>query len=488
MKKHAKLLILIALTAVLCITLASCGKTEPRESDEYYAYTFSDVRMIQKGINGYDFSFDVDTVEENVKVYLTERDHIRESDVPIEATRTVAGEKTHFAFSASVQLSQGYFLWVKGEKEAVLPITAPSMFPSISIVSGVPQYDFSFTPGVSWSCFCDPAGRAIYVSDKDSFDDSATCIMSKGAITEQTFILNNYDESKYYYSVVTAKNGLLTIVSSPVMSSENIVSQISSVSASIAIDGGKPILHVNATLNDGEIASSRAQYLELLVKNDTGDEIYSCASVFDESDNSVEMTFDCSLLLIEGKWYDLAFAYKGTLALNIPDLFDGNAVGSSGTVKIGEYVYSLPVWGDGHALKVTFERHVDMSDMFDAKYVRAAEIVEENGAPILKVTVKLSGSYPDLDLVITGGSEVVLFTAEREDMADGTTVYKVNLSGLSEAGKWYDVKFAINGEQAGLYYLDYMSAQELAQKKTIGTRTYGFQTWEAELKVEFTEA
>lgn len=484
MKKQVKVFIIVALTLVLGIILVACNANASHENDEYYTYTFKNVRMVQKGINTYDFSFDVDSLEQDIKVYLTERDHIRNSDVAIPAVATAGEESTHFEFTASMQLSQGYFLWVKGEKEAVLPITAPSMFPKIVPPQGNNkqyQYDFSFTPGVSWSCFCDPVGRALYVSDKDTFDDTATPIMTEGRITEQEYPLNEYDASKYYYSVITAKNGLLTIISSPVMAADTLSSQLSSLNVNIQLVENKPILQVRAELNKGELLSSEAKDLELLVKNDTGDEIYSSKAMFNGEDNSVSMSFDCSLLLIEGKWYDLALAYKGSLVMDIPE-----SAGSSGSVLSGEYSYSLRSY-EG-ALKVTYDFHVDISEVFDGSYLRTAELVEQDGAPILKITVKLAGAYPGLDLVITAGNEDVLFTADREDKGDGVTVYTVDLSGLTEAGTWYDIKFMIDGNQADLYYLDYMTATELASTKLeIGARTYGFQEYNGDLKVEFTQ-
>ncbi len=429
--------------AVSC--LAACGSATRQGEPEFLAYTLSDVVMTQRGVNTYSFEFSADCAGDDAKVYFTENDRITQSDQPVDVQSSQSGDEVRFSFECDLQLSEEYYLWVVGgEKEVMLPITAPSMFPNMEErVSGGALFHFNYTTGVSWSSFCDPDGKAVYVSDKAVFDDTASPVETGIAITEGECIIpdSSLSADKYYYSVTTAKNGLLTIISCPVTLSASVYSQFTGITARITEDAA---LEVSVSVSaDSEIASTQAENLQLVVKSGAGDEIYSANSVWDNG--VATMTFDCTLLLEEGLWYDMCLAYRGAIVCDVPKLFGTSEVRQGSNVSIDDVVYSITDWKpDGapdsdSALKVYFEPDTTRyADEFCSDY---RVTLTAGDTLTLNVTATLKQGVAEVpELAITAGDKTKIVSA-RGVLSDGAYTFTLDISSaITEQGKWYDIR------------------------------------------------
>lgn len=484
----------ISACAAAAVLTACANKTRAGEPD-FYAYEFSDVVMTQTGINSYDFEFTADCeTGDAVSIYLTERDRIKPTDSPIAVTRTEQADGARFAFSATLNLNEEYYLWVDGEnKQAMLPLTIPSMFPSMAENGeGGAIFNFNYTYGVSWSSFCDPEGKAVYASDKSTFDDSAELIEGNVQITtgECAVPSSEYDASKYYFSVTTAKNGLLKIISSPVVAADAVKSRFSSITASV---GAGPELKVTVgTVADSEIAHEQARYLQLVVKTGTGDEIYVSDARF--ADDTATMTFDCSALLKEGVWYDMCLAWRGALIADVPKRFGGSDVMGVSSVKTDDnLVYRLIDWKDTGAsddaamLKVYFEKdETRYAEEFCDGYLVTMNAAD--GAVLnVKLTLKDDVHVPPR-LVITGGSAAPLGAADGTRNADGSYSYSLALADvLSQAGTWYDIRLAFGNVLTELTKDECISNLDFNKTYASDGKSYKFAEWNGFLKIYFEE-
>ena len=479
MRRFKILSFLIIAVITAAVALSACVPVRDSDGD-YVTYTLSDVVMTQQGVNTYRFEFDVDCGDEAVKVYFVERDRLKSDDVPVNVTKTVNGDNAHITFTLPLSLSEEYFLWVVGSKEAVLPITAPSMFPSMKKdVNDVVTFDFGFSFDASWSSFCDPTGRAVYSSDAAVFDANATAVRTGLKITEQEYIIpeTEFDADKYYYSVTTAKNGLLTIISAPVSLSDSVFSQIDGISVNLAEVDGVPTMSVSVTpVADSQLAQSNAEHLQMFVKNDFGDEIYGCDTVW--KDGTAVMRFDCSNLITAGKWYDVCFAYRGAMIGDVPCEWNGSDVGTkNGVTGTNGIKYSFADF-EGQ-LKVYYD-YPPVSAYDYCNYTVAFDAQNE----ALTVTVsKIFGDNPIPTLAVTAGSTEKIMEAQYR-IVDGKYVYTIGLKGKGEAGVWYDIRLFFGSVCAEV---GKDATEQFGTEFTVGSRTYSFQEWDGLLKIMFTE-
>lgn len=488
MKKVKYLLSLVVVFVLVMLALAACAPKREQE-DDYVVYTLSNVVMTQKGINTYKFDFDVDSGSEDIKVYFTERDRIKATDKPIEVSKTSSGENAHVTFTLDLQLSEEYYLWVIGNKEVVLPITVPSMFPSLERTSGGVMFHFNYSYDVSWSSFCDPTGRAVYSSNSAQFDSTATVLRENIVITEQEYIIpeNEFDENKFYYSVTTAKNGLLKIISAPITMSDDIFEQIDAISVDMLQINGVPSMKLTVTPAVGsELATSQMAELQLFVKNDIGDEIYSTTPVF--NNGMATYVFDCSQLIIASKWYDVCLAYRGSMIGDVPVEFKGNDIGTGRSVSgANDISYKLANW-EGQ-LKVYYEyAPVSAFDLCD--YTVEFDVASES----LIVTVsKIFGNNPVPTLAITAGSTEPVLKINYTSMQDGSYVYRLKLNTLSvkynpsdAEPTWYDIRLFFDGICAELGK-DAVKAGQFDTPLSSGGRVYYFKDYNGLLKIMCTE-
>lgn len=488
MNKHIKGLCFAAL-AVAVGAFASCSDDPVREGDpEYFAYTLSDVVMTQAGINTFDFSFSADCAGDDARVYLTEVDRIRPTDAPVNAAESADGDNVRFSFTVDLKLSEEYYLWVvSGAKEVMLPVTAPSMFPALQTrAAGGALFKFGYTFGVSWSSFCDPEGKAVYASDKSVFDDSATPIVTNVAITDDDCVLSAsvFDADKYYYSVTTAKNGLMKIISAPVMLLSSLSEQITGISAALT---GAPALEVRVTPSaDGSIAEERAEYLQLVIKNNTGDEIYSADAVW--ADGQATMTFDCTLLNKPDLWYDLCLAYRGSIICDVPKLIGQTAVVGAALSKKDGINYRLTDWKpdgeDESAAVIKLYYSPDTARYADSFCTYAVSLDVSSGAPILKMTGTLkSGTAPAL--AITSGSESIIASAEAT-VAGNTYSCELDISSaLTQADNWYDIRLFFGNICTEVLKDSCIGYSDFSAEYPCGGRVYSFREYDGLLKIMF---
>lgn len=491
--KRKLLFTAIGISALSAAVLTACAGKPRAGEPEFYAYEFSNVVMTQTGINSYDFEFSADCeAGDTVDIYLTERDRIKPTDSPLAVTRTQETDGARFAFSTTLNLNEEYYLWVDGEnKQAMLPLTIPSMFPSMAVNGeGGAIFSFNYTYGVSWSSFCDPEGKAVYSSDKSTFDGSAELIEGNVLITTGECVVpsSKYDSSKYYFSVTTAKNGLLTIISSPVVAADAVKGQFSSMTANV---GAGPELKVTVGVNgDSEIDREEAQYLQLVVKNGTGDEIYVGDAEYDG--DIATMAFDCSNLLDEGVWYDVCLAWRGALIMDVPKRFGGNDVMGVSSVKTDDnIVYRLIDWKDTGAsddaamLKIYFEEDTTRyAEEFCDSYLVTMDVTD--GAILnVKLTLK-ENVYVPPRLVITGGSAAQLGYADGVRNDDGSYSYSLALGGvLAQADNWYDIRLAFGNVLTELTKDECISNFDFNKTYTHDGKNYRFAEWNGFLKIYF---
>ena len=193
---------------------------DKQTQESYSTYKFLSVKMQQMSNVRYQFDFLVDCADDAVAVYLTEQDFIAPTDVAKAVSKEVSGSNAHFVFEAELKQGIEYYLWVVGaEKQIVLPLCVPRMNPYLKVYSNQnADLYFQFASKASHVDFCDRKGKSIYVSDSPIFDDSAKPFAKMLPESTKGYRMNanQFDASKYYFVVLTAKNGLLTFVSLPV--------------------------------------------------------------------------------------------------------------------------------------------------------------------------------------------------------------------------------------------------------------------------------
>ena len=190
------------------------------EQELYSTYNFESVTMQQLGDARYQFDLVVDCADDAVAVYLTKQDFIAPTDVAKVVSKEISGSGARFSFVAELEQGMEYYLWVVGaEKQMMLPLCVPRMNPYLKVYSNQSaDLYFQFASKTSHVDFCDPNGKSIYVSNSPIFDDSATPFAQRLLESTKGYRMNanQFDASKYYFVVLTAKNGILTYISLPV--------------------------------------------------------------------------------------------------------------------------------------------------------------------------------------------------------------------------------------------------------------------------------
>ena len=185
---------------------------------QYETYNFLNVEMREQLNGNYKFDFSVDCGSDDVQVYFTDRDFIKDTEISQTVTKEVLDQNAHFSFEAKVERGVDYYLWVVGkDKEIVLPLSAPFMEPYLDTSGALASLNFGFLENVSYISFCDREGKAVYESNFPLFDGEARSITTNVPISSPGCIIpaNRFKPNKYYFVVLTAKNGLLKIISKP---------------------------------------------------------------------------------------------------------------------------------------------------------------------------------------------------------------------------------------------------------------------------------
>ena len=456
-------------------------------------YTFSNVVITQTGINSFKIDFDVKCGDDPVEIFLTEGYRLSESATAKDVTKTKNGETTRFSFTETLDLAESYYIWaVCGEKQEKFSITPPSMFPVlIDQGNGEALFHFKYTYGTAWADFCDPEGKSIYMSSKPEFDSSATLIVDKISITQEDYVIpaDVFDPNMYYFAVSTVKEGLITIVSSPVVFPGNIVSQVKGISASITND---LYFRVDVELVAGSaFAESIENDLQLIVKTDIADDVLVANATF--ADGVATMMVDYNQLDWEGIWYDVCLAWKGAIVAEVPQYFNNKQVNQSNTVKIDGIIYGIAGWKAEDApehsevLKMYFEEDkTKYADEYCRSYIVTFTVDPE---PTLLVTIKLKDGVKSAPvLALTGGDTNKLCEVKGTLNEDGTYSYALPVkSGMTTAGTWYDIRFFFGTTARGFLKDSCITYEDFAASyvDANGGRTYYFKEYNGFLKIMF---
>ena len=110
-----------------------------------------------------------------------------------------------------------HYVWLTtGDQRVPETVTIPAIAPRVWLDGDVPTIQFDEAADSSWSSYVDPEGKAVYRSASAVFDDTATQLRDKLAITETSLRVDDPDpELPYYYLVFTGRGGDSTFVSSP---------------------------------------------------------------------------------------------------------------------------------------------------------------------------------------------------------------------------------------------------------------------------------
>jgi len=232
---------------------------------------------------------------------------------------------------------------------------------------------------------------------------------------------------------------------------------------SLVDDGGAPILRL-----DGTLAGLSAS--DAFVRIRTGAESYEFPNI---STTPGQARFDVmvSALTTSGTWYDVLVGSRSAHTLvDVPSA----GVDLSQALTLHGHAYGLHTFNG--QLKVSFD---DVSTGVTAVH---AEVVDVSGTPTLRVTGSVTGtSNSDVFLRIRSGAQTI--TVPNTAAAAGDALFEYDLSGLTQAGTWYDLLTGTTSTGV-LADLDQASAT-LTQSVALGGRTYGFHEYGGNLKVSF---
>lgn len=489
MKKILKITLAI-LIVVMAFSLAGCAEIE-RLFLGGDPYDFSNITLTQTGVNEFRIEFDSNCGKDNVDIYLTEGFRRTDSVSPKQVDKVVDGSKAHFTLTETLNLAEDYYLWiVNGEKEAKTSISIPCMFPCIEMnEDGSATFDFKYTYDTAWGSFCDPTGKAVYMSSKPVFDSSAVLIQEGIEITTETCIIpaDKVDSAAYYFSVSTAKEGKVRSISRPVMFFDELKTQVQGVSSQITND-----LKLQISVNIPEtspIASEVADKLQLIIKTDIVDEIYVIDSVYEGGVATME--FDLTKLYFDGLWYDLVFSWDGAVVMDVPQYFNGHGIEINTSVKKDGIVYSTVGWKSESApamteiLKVYYEEDgTKYADEICDSY-----LVSFNTSPAgtLVVNVKFKDKLSTIPvLAVTGGDTTKLASATGVLNLDGTYTFTLPIdNAFTTPDKWYDLRFFIGNTPYEMLKDSCIDYTSFANKYVVNGRSYEFREWNGFLKLMY---
>lgn len=468
MNKRIRLL-LIAVLAVICtVCLVACGRPK---NEQYVAYEITDVRVTQKGARSYDIVMTCDIpAGSGASVYVTHYDRITEKDKPIEYT-AVDGK---YVFSANISYSSCYFYVVDGDKLAVLPFTRPQMAPSLTAdkTAGQNVLTYNFVNGTSWSSFCDPTGKAVYKSSNHVFDETAQVVAKNVNIfgVDNTTDLSPDESMPYYYVVLSAKNGIVTYVSAPLMTLEKAYKD---VKVSLATEDGKPMLKVEGKfVVDGDVAVELYSADTKLgrVVEVVGD------SVSGKADDEFVVSVDASQILNGTKGAGIWFDIK--LARSVGSLYELPATAAkSQTLKYQTAEFNFKVWNN--ILKLNY----DVND-YD---IESMVIKTVSGVPTLVIKGTTSDDvvkvrlHADVVFDASSGKSAESFYWNNSSKQSGAFEFSVPLTDLPYEGTpwcWFHLYTTKQGKQEESSDLNRSANIKIGEEYKYGNVTYTIKAYE----------
>lgn len=409
---------IIALLSLLAIACLSACEYTPMQKDPYTAYEINRVNIVQQTSTNYSYVVESDiTPSETAKVYITRYDSIPEDATAI--PYTVKSGK--YVFDAEVKYDSYFIFVVDGEKTAVLPMTRPQMAPTLTANEASNVLSYNFVNGTSWSSFCDPTGKAVFKSANPVFDDNAEIVAQNVNIfgVDTTTDTEASEDKPYYYVVLSAKNGIVTYVSAPIMTLDKTYSDIE---VSIGMQDSKPVLSVSGKfVTAGNVAvelysadTKLGKVMEIVgdtVTGDAGEEFIA--------------TLDIDQV-ISGKqgagiWYDIKLLNASGSLYELPK----DAANMDETLNYGGVTFDFKEWNN--ILKLNYTYYT-----FEVTSVA----IDDEGAPTIVVKGLLPTDIADVKVHADGNGTHYYWNNVSEE--NGKFEIRINLSELKVEGTpWY---------------------------------------------------
>lgn len=311
--------------------------TNTNSCSSYVSHSISHVDIIEKSNNTFNYIVESDIVpSETTKVFVSFYDKISNNISPIDYEY----KDGKYSFTYEITSDFYYIHIIDGDKKAVMPVTKPQMIPSIKIEGTTKVITYNFINGTSWSSFCDQNGKSVYKSKNQVFDVNATLVKESINMlgVDSTIDCNPNSDEPYYYVVISSKNGKVRFVSVPLITIEEVYSNI--VLKLILIDN-KPHLQVNGIfLKDDSVK------LKLSFVDNKHGILYELTSqkINGNKDESYEALLDISDVLnissSKEVWYDIKLesSYGASYELNI------NTVNMDNTILCDDIIYEFKEW------------------------------------------------------------------------------------------------------------------------------------------------
>lgn len=423
MKKMRCLLVaVLALAVVLCIS--ACNKSHSRES--YTAYEISKVNITQRGADTFHFLVSSDIAPGSAKVYITRYDKLTGKE------QAVAYENKDGKFSFETEVSyDSYFIKiVDGDNVATLPMTRPQMAPALSGNDSSKVLTYNFVNGTSWSSFCDPTGKSVYKSGSTEFDENAKLVAQNINIfgVDSTTDTAPSADMPYYYVVLSAKNGIVTYVSAPIMTVENAYRDLKAEMEQV--DGSRMLKVSGNFVIDGDVAlelysadTKLGRVTEIIGDRVTG-KAGEAFTVMLDMNRVVNGTTGA------GIWYDIKLTSSSGSLYEL-----SSSVADMGqTLKAQNVTFEFKEWNQ--ILKLNYQ--------FYDYDVTTVQIVQIDGVPTLVIEGVMDGSLRDIKL--HGDAEV---NGQKQDMLwdnvsteEGKFKFRLPLSELPDEGMpwtWFHI-------------------------------------------------
>ncbi len=434
-------------------------------TDPSQSLSFDHVNITQKSWGHYRLEATLATDESNPSFYLTTTDKWD----PERALTVADHSQDEYAFDLEVDPGDCY-LWVTASgKSGLLPLTIPAFAPRLEVEGTTANIHFNLDTATSWSSFCDPYGKAVYRSDKPTFDATAeqvnvtaTGVVDPIYILTDSYIDGDYDETKpYYFLVMDGKNGLTRFVSHPLLSDERLFGV---TSVTLGLEAGLPLMRLEAALTGLTPADS----FQLVIK-DAANERHESAN---QATDALSFAFDPRLIEKSGVWYDINIEDTDTGTLYDVDI---ESV-TKNNITYFDRRFNFKEWEGSAKLN---------QETLAYTHVEADLALMETDPYLIVSGHKDADATAELRMAYWNGEETVwLSTSPNLDTSEERFRFECDLSALNQAGIYYDLVMVIDGVPS-----DLTGDMAVNIADTIGAdgRDYAFRTWEGLLKIVYEE-
>ncbi|MBO7151232.1 MAG: hypothetical protein J6V77_00180 [Clostridia bacterium] len=472
MKKSLSLIFILILSTLLVASLCACDSTGlPLREEFYQAYNVTGVYVEQKTIDTFLYKVETDiTPTTNTKVYITRYENLPENAEGIQYTN----ENGALVFTATVPYESYFIRVVDGDKTALMPMAKPMCAPTLTKVAGTKPTNiitYNFVEGTSWSSFCDPTGKSVYRSASPQYDETAEVVARNVQIASVDSTTDSSpDASKpYYYVVLTAKNGVVTYVSAPIVDYDT---AFSNVAVTVENVNGRAVLVVEGTFNISGGAAIDVYSADLKLGSVTeilGDFVYGNAG------EEFRLTLDFTDIIKAsgaGVWYDVKLATASGSRLEIP----ATTADTGSVIQIDRTTIEFKSWNN--ILKLTYGFYdVAVSSV-------TIDVTDDTKGPVLVVTGIVASDVREVKLHADAeyGGKKHHYYWKNTSSTSGEFYFEVPLSELPSQDSpwsWFHI-YVYKGNatvESEVVSLDRGGAISIGQEFVFGTRKYIIQAW-----------